>query len=384
MSIAQMTLVWGLPEEVGPADRLVLLALADCANDDGRCWPGVATVARKCAMSERNVQRTLRDLEAGGRVRTERRPGRKSIYMLDLATPDKLSPPPLTDCHPDPRQDVTTTPDRLSGGGDKSDIPPIPPHDVETSLKHQEKREDCLAPENGDGDKKQRVDVHDADQVVEYCCLAEKTRDDVAFTLATAYANRAGAFGVAPIGHQKPIGRWLGEVLEGAPMPKSENHFFQFALRRFLAEVAKLSKIQAEKMPWHTVLSKKPPGLGDVVRLKHEFGDQRRKVERDRQMSRWVKREREMAARLHDEERENQRMAGEFLDGQKVRHPVFGPGEVRGGEVIFSEPMFGEIVKGPTPLAEIAGELKREEGMRHEVHEAHEGRLVDTAETAGQ
>jgi hypothetical protein len=34
-----MTLVWEL--ELPDSEKLVLLALADCANDEGHCWPGM-------------------------------------------------------------------------------------------------------------------------------------------------------------------------------------------------------------------------------------------------------------------------------------------------------------------------------------------------------
>jgi hypothetical protein len=49
--------------------RLVLLALADRANDDGTgAWPSVATLAREARVSERSVQYALRRLETGGHI----------------------------------------------------------------------------------------------------------------------------------------------------------------------------------------------------------------------------------------------------------------------------------------------------------------------------
>ena len=49
MSIQWMTRVWAAPEPVHPTDRLMLLALADNANDEGYCWPCVATLQRRCS-----------------------------------------------------------------------------------------------------------------------------------------------------------------------------------------------------------------------------------------------------------------------------------------------------------------------------------------------
>ena len=45
-------------------DLLVLLALADIANDDGECWPSIAHLARKCRIDERTTQRRAEGLRA--------------------------------------------------------------------------------------------------------------------------------------------------------------------------------------------------------------------------------------------------------------------------------------------------------------------------------
>jgi hypothetical protein len=52
------------------SELLVLLCLADHANDDGTgCWPSVRTLARRSRSSERTVQYTLRSLEEKGLIR---------------------------------------------------------------------------------------------------------------------------------------------------------------------------------------------------------------------------------------------------------------------------------------------------------------------------
>jgi len=62
-----------------PTERLVLLAIADCANDRGEAWPSMAALVGKTRLSERTIQRavqTLVDLGelvaviGGGRGRT--------------------------------------------------------------------------------------------------------------------------------------------------------------------------------------------------------------------------------------------------------------------------------------------------------------------------
>lgn len=84
MSIALMTRVWSRSEPREAADRLMLLALADNANDQGVCWPSIPTLARKCAVTRRNAAATVRRLEATGHVRTEGpRPNRRTnTYVL--------------------------------------------------------------------------------------------------------------------------------------------------------------------------------------------------------------------------------------------------------------------------------------------------------------
>jgi DNA-binding MarR family transcriptional regulator len=66
-----MTLAWAafLP----PSMKLVLMALADIANDEGICWPSVRLLARKCSLSDRTVRGIIADLEAKGFIRIERR-----------------------------------------------------------------------------------------------------------------------------------------------------------------------------------------------------------------------------------------------------------------------------------------------------------------------
>jgi hypothetical protein len=60
----------------GGSNLLVLLLLADHAgNDDWTCWPSVALLARECRMSDRTVQRVLRQLEASGEIASKRGAG---------------------------------------------------------------------------------------------------------------------------------------------------------------------------------------------------------------------------------------------------------------------------------------------------------------------
>jgi len=69
MSIRVMTSVWDDARTQAHGELLVLLALADWANDDGYCWPTVPALAAKARLSERAVQQILGRLIATGRIR---------------------------------------------------------------------------------------------------------------------------------------------------------------------------------------------------------------------------------------------------------------------------------------------------------------------------
>lgn len=81
MSIRLMTQVWDL--DLPPGEKLVLLALADQANDEGRqCWPAVLTIAKKSGQGERTVRRALADLEAKGHLTRDHRDGTSTQYHV--------------------------------------------------------------------------------------------------------------------------------------------------------------------------------------------------------------------------------------------------------------------------------------------------------------
>jgi DNA-binding transcriptional ArsR family regulator len=78
-----MTTVWR--SSIGPATkRLVLLALADSANDEGSCFLLISTLARKSGAGESSVQRVLKELEDEGLLKREFRRNRSTIFYLDV------------------------------------------------------------------------------------------------------------------------------------------------------------------------------------------------------------------------------------------------------------------------------------------------------------
>lgn len=105
MSIKLMAAIW----ENGPdkqAERFVLLALADFANDAGECWPSIASIAAKTCLSERGVRQIIRALEADGWLATRVGGGRggASVYTINPERGAPINAPkPGTSCPPEPR-----------------------------------------------------------------------------------------------------------------------------------------------------------------------------------------------------------------------------------------------------------------------------------------
>ncbi|MBB1320581.1 helix-turn-helix domain-containing protein [Shewanella sp. SR43-8] len=71
-------MVKAMKTKVGnPLRKLVLLKLADNANDQGECWPSYSYIAEQCEISRRSVMDHVKKLEAAGLLRREYRKGVK-------------------------------------------------------------------------------------------------------------------------------------------------------------------------------------------------------------------------------------------------------------------------------------------------------------------
>lgn len=89
-----MTWVWQSSRSKKNA-RLLLLAIADCAAEDGtNAYPSVAELMRKTGLSERGVQSTLGDLVELGELKVQRNagPGGCNRYKVVMA-PAESAPP---------------------------------------------------------------------------------------------------------------------------------------------------------------------------------------------------------------------------------------------------------------------------------------------------
>lgn len=86
--------IWAWNQEVSaPTVRLVLLAVANRANQDGECWPSQARLAEDCRLSSRTVWASLKWLEENVFIRRKgqrRKNGTRSsdLIVLNMSQPD--------------------------------------------------------------------------------------------------------------------------------------------------------------------------------------------------------------------------------------------------------------------------------------------------------
>ena len=127
MSISLMTAVWKL-EGLSATQKLVLLSLADNANDQGECYPSMAQIAKRTSLSDRAARSAIRSLEELGIVSSAARNGTSTVYFLSIpeslkaAEPRNVVPPRK---QVPPRKEVPPTPERASDPP-RNVVPPTP------------------------------------------------------------------------------------------------------------------------------------------------------------------------------------------------------------------------------------------------------------------
>lgn len=144
MSVRVSTWVW---HETGASgsDLLVLLALADSANDDGQCWPGVDVLVEKTRMSRATVFRRLDALESAGLIERLRRGKRQTnVYRVVVPWADGVTSQIETGVKSQPETHVKSQIET----GEVSPVRPVKSHGrdfqgtvSEPSLKRQGARE---------------------------------------------------------------------------------------------------------------------------------------------------------------------------------------------------------------------------------------------------
>lgn len=89
LEMSMMLIVKAFSLKIGnPLSKLVLIKLADNANDTGECWPSYRHIADQCEIDRSTAIRHIKILEEMGYVRIEKRLGEKgnssNIFHLNL------------------------------------------------------------------------------------------------------------------------------------------------------------------------------------------------------------------------------------------------------------------------------------------------------------
>ncbi|MFG8094025.1 helix-turn-helix domain-containing protein [Pseudomonas aeruginosa] len=123
MSTIIMSACWPL-QGLTPAQKAVLISLADNANDEGVCWPSVAKIAERTCLSERAVQQAIKVLNECKALSIEARQGRSTMFTV---TPAAFAPPqkvhPRRKCTPAASAPRTVIEPTREPSGEPSPLP---------------------------------------------------------------------------------------------------------------------------------------------------------------------------------------------------------------------------------------------------------------------
>jgi DNA-binding transcriptional ArsR family regulator len=115
---------WAWAQDTSPTQKLVLLALAEHANDGYACWPSIHRLQERTGLSRRGVQKALRELEQRGLVSAERGGGRSANrYALNLPGVQEVRATYACDA-PQPRTPCTSTAHPVHPNRNRTEIEP--------------------------------------------------------------------------------------------------------------------------------------------------------------------------------------------------------------------------------------------------------------------
>ena len=85
---------WAATQQAPTHSKMLLLVLANKANDQNQCWPSMAALARETGMSRRHVIRSINKLVSLGLIEREHRfkdnHFTSNVYVLKVVQPPRL------------------------------------------------------------------------------------------------------------------------------------------------------------------------------------------------------------------------------------------------------------------------------------------------------
>jgi hypothetical protein len=138
MGVKAMTWAWA--QDLAPTTKIVLLALADFADDEGICWPSLKRIGEKCTMRQRTVQYHCKMLREVGllAVNPRRRgDGASTSNEYHLPVQDMVILPNLVENVDDGVQHITPPPRNILQGGGATTNTPILEPSLELSVEEE-------------------------------------------------------------------------------------------------------------------------------------------------------------------------------------------------------------------------------------------------------
>lgn len=79
---------WAWQQAIKPTRKLVLLSIADRADEVHRCYPSIARLVQDTGLDRETIMEAIQDMESAGLMVVTRRGGSSSIYQL-VGVPDR-------------------------------------------------------------------------------------------------------------------------------------------------------------------------------------------------------------------------------------------------------------------------------------------------------
>lgn len=114
MSVHVSSWVWK-HSKAESTELLVLLALADQANDEGNCYPSIKTVAERCRLKKRTVQENIRAAEKRGEliIFDQQGPHGTNVFQFTSFGAPMRHDAPVRQPHPCATESLGDAPERV-------------------------------------------------------------------------------------------------------------------------------------------------------------------------------------------------------------------------------------------------------------------------------
>ena len=90
MSLEAIT--WAFRQQLTPSEKLVLLTIADFADDQNKCWPNQTTLSKRTGLSRQTINKKLATLEKEGLIKREARWHTSNMTHLNIDETPRTKP----------------------------------------------------------------------------------------------------------------------------------------------------------------------------------------------------------------------------------------------------------------------------------------------------